>query len=147
MQLRTTSVERQAFEVEDGLMRTAISRTILRPVVFGVVSLLMTGGCAWSGGLREVRTPSGGFLDCPNDELSLGHSDLLEDAVGWPGPLDALLAYPLAERRSGTPEIEDESVEEVTFVIKDPQGRRLARATVTRTERGWFVVGVERCGS
>lgn len=121
-------------------------RAVPRSVLSGVVVLSLVAGCGLLSGLREVRTPSGGILDCPDDKLSLEHSDLLEEAEGWPEPLAALRAYPIAERRSGTPEVEEESPDEVTFVIKDPEGHRLARAVAIRTERGWFVVGVETCG-
>ena len=115
-------------------------------VVVAMVALLGSA-CAGDSGRSEVPAPSGRTLDCPDELIASAAPDLLEDAIGYNDPQQAMNAYMVFDQLKGTPYVEEETTGSVTFVFSDEDENRLARIGVSLTDRGWFVTRSEKCGS
>jgi hypothetical protein len=117
-----------------------------RLVVTVVAASVLVGACGPA--IRtEVRTNSGGVLDCPSDTVEYSHFDYGPDAQGSATAIGALrvltpdLGLPL-----GAPLVETEEDDTTTFVFTDDDGNRLGRASAVQMDGGWVVEETERCG-
>lgn len=123
-------------------MRMSVG-TRRRFVVAAVLALCLA---VCSGGRHPIQTPLGNTLDCPSDLVAFSTVDLLADAVGYNEPQSAAEAFTGWGRPEGGLSIEEETGDEVTFVLTDPEGNRLGRLIVSKTDHGWFVMQAEQCG-
>lgn len=119
----------------------------IRAVAVVVVASLWLAACT-GGNLRsEVSTRSGGTLDCPDELVAYSIPDYTAEAVGSVQPAEALDAYLALEPQPGSPDVEEETTDEVIFVLTDTEDNRLGRVGVTLTDAGWFVTSTEKCGT
>ncbi len=122
----------------------------LRPKIGALAAsaLLAAVVCACGTGSKrvEVPTPSGGVLDCPDEQIAYATYDVLAEAEGRISPDEAIAAFDVG-RPEGTPHIEAQDVSEATYVFVDEDGNRLGRGGVENLpEQGWFVTWSEKCG-
>lgn len=94
----------------------------------------------------EVRTNSGGILDCRSETVEYEVFDRSLEARGSPSPegMLAALSWDLGEH-PGELRVESESNDEVAFVYIGADGSRLGRVVVVRVDTGWFIQRTEHC--
>jgi len=112
-----------------------------------VAASLWLAACTGSGVRSEVSTRSGGTLNCPDELIAYSTPDYLAEAVGSDQPAEALDAYLAFAPQPGSPDVEEETTDEVIFVLTDTEDNRTARVGVTLTDAGWFVTWTEKCGT
>jgi hypothetical protein len=110
--------------------------------------MLVVAACGGSsdGNLTQVRSNSGGFLDCSSETVQYSIFEPAVTAGGSSTPSDVLsLLTPDQGLPPGTPTIESETGAEVVFLFTDGDGHRLGRAVVGQLDTGWFILRTERC--
>lgn len=118
----------------------------MRRVGLAAVIVIVVVGSSCSPRVSEVRTNSGGTLDCRSDTVLYAAIDPVPEAA-VPSPADALALLGDDLVPPGTPEMESESSAEIAFVYRDSDGRRLGRVIVERQGgSGWLPTRTERCG-
>jgi len=116
-------------------------------VVVVVAAALWWVGCTGNDLRSEVPTRSGRTLNCPDELIAYSAPDQLAEAIGSDEPAEALDAYLAFAPQPGSPDIEEETTDEVIFVLTDTEDNRLARVGVTLSDAGWFVTWTEQCGT
>ena len=119
--------------------------------VASVVTVILCGvllfGCAGESARIEVTTPSGGLLDCPDENVAYSAGGLPDPAaVGAESAQDALDQLGLS-RPPGVARVEATTSTEVTFLFENEDADRLGRVVAGLDDRGWFVVVLEKCGT
>jgi hypothetical protein len=127
----------------------------MRGTLVAMLVLLVLSSCssgetlieAESEARIEVQTRSG-TLDCPDELISSSIGEFLEDAVGADSAQEALDKLPSWAPPRGEPGVENQEPEETVFLFLDDDGNRLGRVgTASPTDRGWFVLWIDKCGT
>jgi hypothetical protein len=109
----------------------------------GMLSIALS---ACGGAISEVRTNSGGVLDCPSDTVRY---TVIDPAPGnaAPTPDDARSRLAEALVPPGTPQLGSESPVRAVYVYIDEDEHRVGRVIVhNRSDDKWFATEIERCG-
>ncbi len=115
------------------------------PAALGFSLLLAAVACSGDDALVAVRAP-GGFLDCPTEQYQYMTGDWDPAAPKAPSPEAALdRLTPEIGRPAGTPGVETQTADAVSYLFADAEGHRLGRAAVVLTPGGWIVATAERC--
>lgn len=97
--------------------------------------------------LTQIRSNSGGLLDCSSETVQYSIFEPAVTAGGSSTPTDVLsLLTPDLGLPPGTPQLESETGTEAVFLFTDTEGHRLGRAVVGQLDTGWFILRTERCG-
>lgn len=111
-----------------------------------LVALIGSAGCGSTAERSEVRTNSGGELDCPSDNVWYFFITPSPDG-GAPTPGDALAQLTGDLRPPGAPQVESETSGEFIYVFVDPEGNRLGRVLIGQPDDSyWSALQTERCG-
>jgi hypothetical protein len=117
----------------------------MRQLLILLVLGLLTAGCAPSS-RSEVRTNSGGILDCPSDTILYAMFDGGVTGPGEPSPIAAAAKFIDGEwLKDGLPRLENESNGTAAVTIVDWEGNRVGRALVVEHDSGWHVRATESC--
>lgn len=133
---------------EDGSLvdPTSARMEFVSRLAMTLVAVSVVVAACGSGARTEIRTDNGGLLDCTSETVEYFHMDYGPDAQGATTAANALLVLvPDRGRPPGSPQVETERVEAVTFVFTDGDQNRLGRASVIRLTNGWIVKWTERC--
>jgi len=116
-----------------------------RTVALAASILLAAGACSGGDGFTEVRAIAG-LLDCPTTEFSYSMGEWDPGTPQAPSPEAALARLtPDQGLPPGTPRVDTEAADAVTYLFTDEDGHRLGRVAVTLTPGGWVVATTERC--
>jgi hypothetical protein len=120
-----------------------------RKVSWGAILAMLVAAGSCGGSIREVRTNSGGILDCRSETVAYVFLDSSPEA-GSAVPADALAVLApdsVPPVPPGTPEVESASDLKVIYLYTDSEGRRVGRVVVEKPfGAGWSVTRTERCG-
>ncbi|MCP3996518.1 MAG: hypothetical protein GY722_15900 [bacterium] len=115
-----------------------------RLLILLVLGLLATG-CGPSP-RSEVRTNSGGVLDCPTDTILYAKFNSDVTQPGEPSPIAAAAELIDSEwLKDGLPRLEAEPDGTAAVSIVDWEGNRVGRALVVEHDSGWYVQATESC--
>jgi hypothetical protein len=113
-------------------------------VCVAFVAAVVMSAC--SAQVSEVRTNSGGTLDCPSETILYAAINPVPDAAASsPGEALALLGDDFTP--PGVPVAESEGAQQTVFLYRDSDGHRQGRVIVVRGDSdGWLPQATERCG-
>ena len=117
----------------------------MRQLLILLVLGLLAAGCGPSP-RSEVRTNSGGILDCPTDTILYAMFDSDVTSPGESTPIAAAAEFIDSEvLKDGLPRLEGEPDGRAAVSIVDFEGNRVGRALVVEHESGWHVQATESC--
>lgn len=135
--------------VEEWPLTPATARTYQNGVMRRLLILLVLGlfvaGCG-PNPRSEVRTNSGGILDCPTDTILYAMFNNDVPGPGEPTPIAAAAVFIDSEwLKDGLPRLEGEPDGTAAVSIVDWEGNRVGRALVVEHDSGWHVQAIESC--
>ena len=129
-----------------GVTLDRVTARLATLVVGGLALLLSACGNSGDGTLVHVQGYDG-VMDCPSDLYERSVADISETASGSATAEEALqLLTPDLGLPPGSPKVDSDAADTVTYLFADSNGLRLGRVVVTRGTGGWFVTTTERCG-
>lgn len=110
-----------------------------------VVAVLLSA-CG-PGARSEVRTNSGGSLDCPSQTILYA---MLDSDVSQPGASSSLEAATKMIGSEflpdGVPRLESPAGDGGAVVVVDEAGNRVGRVLAVHFDSGWHIKSLESCG-